>query len=189
MHVARMLFAPLTITWESAHVNQELLEIRFSVALKFNTAAEITNVQLEPNATMESAVPSAQLQEIASVTSCVFKTFVNPPARVTQLAQISNSVKTTGAFWSQSVSQMKIAKLTNIAQLIRTEDLNANKFAVEDSCVDAIQTAWLEIMLLNVNASQDFMLMEKFAERLNANQITTVAMINAVKITCARLFV
>ena len=84
---------------------------------------------------------------------------------------------------------MMIVKLENIVRSILMEDQNVKMFVAEDFYVAEIQNALLEITTLNVNVNKVFILTERFAERLNANQTMTVAMISDVTATCAKLYV
>lgn len=186
MLVAKMQFVQLRTTLEFAHVNQELLAILCLDVHKFNTVVVIINVQLEQNVTTEFAMLFAQIQEIASVIKCAFKMYVNRPAKVTQLVQIFNFVKTTDASWNLSVPPMKIVTSTSNALWIQMEDHNVNLFAVVGSYAEEIRTVSPEITLLNVSASKDSTLMAKFAEKLNVKLIMIVAMINVVKTTCVK---
>lgn len=83
---------------------------------------------------------------------------------------------------------MTIVRSENIVRLIQTEDQNVKTFVPADSFAVEIQNALHVIMLANVNAKKDFMLMEKFARRSNVKPTTIAVMINVVTTTCANLF-
>jgi hypothetical protein len=189
MLVAKMQCVQLTTMLEFVRVKLEPQETHYWAVFNFNTAAQTINVQPEQNVTMEFVTQFARAQEIVSLTRCVFKVFASQHAKAIQHALTSSTVKTTFVFKNQSALMMKIVRSENTAQLIQMEDQNAKMFAVEDSCVEETQIALQEITTPNVNAKVDSTLMERYAERLNVKQTTSVQMTNVVKTTCARLFV
>lgn len=84
--------------------------------------------------------------------------------------------------------QTRIVISVKAVQLTQTEDQSARMFAVEDICVDEIQTALQETITLNANANKVFTLTEKYAARSNAKMMTIAAMTRDAIIICARLF-
>lgn len=67
------------------------------------------------------------------------------------------------------------------------DDQNAKMPVVEDFYAVEMQIVLLEIITLNAIVRKDFILMEKYAKKSNANRIMIVAMTNYAIITCAKL--
>lgn len=102
MLVVIMPFAQLKIMLEFAHVNQELLEIHFLGAHKFNIAALTNNVHRVRNVIVEFARQSAQVLESVSQINFASRAFVSQLVTATQLAPISNSAKIISAYKNQN---------------------------------------------------------------------------------------
>lgn len=189
MLVVKMQSARLKIMLEFVLASLEQPAIHYLDAFNFNTAVETTNVQLEQIATTEYAAQYARTQETVWQIKCVFRACANLLARPTQLVQTSNTARTTFAFKNQNVLSMKTVMLVSNALSTQMEDQSAKMFAVADSYAAGTQSVSLETTMLNANARKDFILMERFVERLNANQTTIAVTTNGVTITCVKLFV
>lgn len=155
MHAERVRTAWLRIILVSAHVNLELLVIRYLDAFQSSTAAVITNVQPEQFAMAVFAVLFAHQAVTASAINYACKACVNPLAMATPAVLNSNSAQITFARKKCAVTVTTIVIYTKTASLTATVVLTAKTHATVAYCAVVMQNAMHGTTTPNAPAKQD----------------------------------